>query len=185
MLRTCSFLFFGLGAAAAAATKSVLKQREVPATVSSFYVSVLYTAMLRTSIAAVVLGCCYICPLDCDAPVLVVDRAAVEARSMLEKDIPGKGCNKIRIINLFGRAAAAAAAAAAAHNISTGERYYFFFLVAALLLLFTHREGCDEKNMIGFCVLFGTGTQSVAFSVTGYVLLLFLTAPGSCLKHQY
>ena len=37
-------------------TTSVLKQREVPATVSSFYVSVLYTAMLRTSIAAVVIG---------------------------------------------------------------------------------------------------------------------------------
>ena len=40
-------------------TTSVLKQREVPATVSSFYVSVLDTAMLRTSIAAVVLGCFY------------------------------------------------------------------------------------------------------------------------------
>ena len=39
----------------------VLKQREVPATVSSFYVSVLYTAMLRTSITAVVLGCFYFC----------------------------------------------------------------------------------------------------------------------------
>ena len=101
--------------------------------------------MLRTSIAAVALGCCYICPLDCDAPVLVVDRAAVEARSMLEKDIPGKGCNKIRIINLFGRAAAAAAAAAAAHNSSTGERYYFFFLVAALLLLFTHERDVLKK----------------------------------------
>ena len=38
-------------------TTSVLKQREVPATVSSFYVSVLYTAMLWTSIiAAVVLA---------------------------------------------------------------------------------------------------------------------------------
>ena len=35
---------------------------EVPATVSSFYVSVLYIAMLRTSIAAVVLGCFYFCP---------------------------------------------------------------------------------------------------------------------------
>ena len=46
---------------------SVLKQREVPATVSSFYVSVLNTAMFRTSIAAVVLGCFYLCPLDCDA----------------------------------------------------------------------------------------------------------------------
>ena len=79
------------------------------------------------------------------------------------------------------------AAAAAAHNISTeAERgITFSFLVAALLLLFTHREGCAEKNKIGFCFLFDTGTQSIAFSVTGYVLLLFLTAPGSCLQHQY
>ena len=47
-------------------TTSELKQREVPATVSSFYVSVLYTAKLRTSIAAVVFGCVDFCPLDCD-----------------------------------------------------------------------------------------------------------------------
>ena len=66
---------------------SVLKQREVPATVSSFYVSVVYTAMLRTSIAAVVLGCFYFCPLDCDASVMVVDCAAVETGCMLEKYI--------------------------------------------------------------------------------------------------
>ena len=48
-------------------TTSVLKQREVPGTVGSVYVSVLYTAMLWTSIAAVVLGCFYFCPLGCDA----------------------------------------------------------------------------------------------------------------------
>ena len=66
-------------------TTSVLKQREVPATVFSFYVSVVYTAMLRTSIAAVVLGCLYFCPLDCDIPVMVVDCAAVETGCMLEK----------------------------------------------------------------------------------------------------
>ena len=65
-------------------TTSVLKLREVPATVSSFYVSVLYTAMLRTSIAAVVLGCLYFSPLDCDASVIVVDCAAVETGCMLE-----------------------------------------------------------------------------------------------------
>ena len=59
-------------------TTSVLKQREVHATVSSFCVSVLHTAMLRTSIAAVVLGCFYLCPLHCDASVMVVDCAAVE-----------------------------------------------------------------------------------------------------------
>ena len=65
-------------------TKSVLKQREVPATVSSFYVSVVYTAMLWTSIA-VVLGCFYFCPLDCDIPVVAVGCAAVETGCMLEK----------------------------------------------------------------------------------------------------
>ena len=52
----------------------------------------------------------------------------------------------------------------------------FSFLVAALLLLFTHREGCAEENMIGFCFVFDSGTQSMAVGVTRYVLLLFLTA---------
>ena len=70
-------------------TKSVLKQREVPATVSSFYVSVLHTAMLRTSIAAVVLSYFCFCPLDCDASVMVVDCAAVKTGCMLEKYMPG------------------------------------------------------------------------------------------------
>ena len=70
----------GLGAAAAAAacclllllvlpTTSVLKRRE----------------MLGTFIAAVVLGCFYFGPLDCDASVMVVDCAAVETGCMLEK----------------------------------------------------------------------------------------------------
>ena len=76
-------------------TTSVLTQREVPATVSSFCVSVLYTAMLLTSIAPVVLGCFYFCPLGCDASVSVVDCAAVETGCMIEKYIPGKGCNRI------------------------------------------------------------------------------------------
>ena len=66
-------------------TTSALKQRDVTATVSSFYVSVLYTAMLGTSIAAIVLGCFFFCPLDCDASVMVVDCAAVETGCMLEK----------------------------------------------------------------------------------------------------
>ena len=58
-------------------TTSVLTQRVVPATVSS-YVAVLYTAMLRTPIAAVVLDCFYFCLLNCVAPVMFVDCAAVE-----------------------------------------------------------------------------------------------------------
>ena len=55
------------------------------ATVASFYVSVLYTAILRTSIAVFVLCCFYFCPLDCDIPVMVVDCDAVETGCMLEK----------------------------------------------------------------------------------------------------
>ena len=60
------------------------RQREVPPTVSSFYVSFLYTAMIPTSVAAAVFGCFYFCPLDCDASV-IVDSAAVETGCMLEK----------------------------------------------------------------------------------------------------
>ena len=41
--------------------------------------------MLRTSIAAVVLGRFYFCPLDYDIPVMVVDCAAVETGCMLQK----------------------------------------------------------------------------------------------------
>ena len=41
--------------------------------------------MLRTSIAAVVLGCFYFCPLDCDIPVMAVYDGAVETGCMLEK----------------------------------------------------------------------------------------------------
>ena len=65
-------------------TKLVLKQRGVPSTVSSFYVSVPYTAMPGTSVDAVVLGCFLFCPLDCYNPVMVVACAAVETGCMLE-----------------------------------------------------------------------------------------------------
>ena len=41
--------------------------------------------MLRTFIAAVVLGCFYFCPLDCDASVVAVDCPAVETGCMLQK----------------------------------------------------------------------------------------------------
>ena len=46
--------------------------------------------------AAVVLGCFYFGPLDCDASVMV-DCAAVGTGGMVEKYIPAKGCNKIRV----------------------------------------------------------------------------------------
>ena len=53
--------------------------------------------MLRTSIAAALLGCSYFCPLDWNASVVFVDFAAVETGCMLEKYIPGKGCNRIGV----------------------------------------------------------------------------------------
>ena len=81
-------------------TTSVLKQREVPATVSSFCVSVLYTAMLLTSIAPVVLGCFYFCPLDCDASVTIADCAAVETGCMPEKYI--KVAHLLRVLQQKG-----------------------------------------------------------------------------------
>ena len=68
--------------------------------------------MLRTSIAAVVLGCFYFCPSDCDASVMVVDCAAVKMGCMLEKYIPAEGLQQSTCSFLFfGRGVAAAAAA--------------------------------------------------------------------------
>ena len=78
--------------------------------------------MLLTSIAPVVLGCFYFCPLDCDASVMVVDCAAVKTGCLLEKYIPAKGCNKVRVHSYFLDEALlllVLRAAAAAHNIST------------------------------------------------------------------
>ena len=74
---------------------AVLKHREVPATVFSFYVLVPYTAMLGTFADAVVLGCFLFCPLDCDNPIMVVDCAAVETGCMLETQV------KVASKNLF------------------------------------------------------------------------------------
>ena len=68
-------------------TTSALKQTEVPSAVSSIYVSVPYTAMLGTSVDAVILGCFLFCPLHCDNPVMVVDCAAVETGCMLETQV--------------------------------------------------------------------------------------------------
>ena len=110
---------------------SVLKERDVPATASFFYVSVLYTAMLRKSIAAVVLGCFYFRPLDCDIAFMVVDCAAVETGCMLAKYVT----SPLLLLSLASVAVAAVekgyafvffgrgAAAAAANNFSCWLRY--------------------------------------------------------------
>ena len=85
--------------------------------------------MLRASTAAVVLGCFYFCPLDCDASVMVVDLAAVKTGWMLEKFIPAKGCNKVRVHLYFlveVLLLLLLRTAAAAHNISTEAEVLLF-----------------------------------------------------------
>ena len=126
-------------------TKSVLKQREVPATVSSFYVSVLHTAMLRTSIAAVVLGCFYFCPLDCDASFMVVDCAAVKTGCMLEKYIPAKGCNKVCVHFFFwSRCCCCCCVLLLLPTTSVLKRMYYFFFYGGCpaAALHSSREMC-------------------------------------------
>ena len=59
----------------------------LPAAAAAHNISTEAERDVGTSIAAVVLGCFYFCPLDCDALVMVVDCAAVETRCMLEKYI--------------------------------------------------------------------------------------------------
>ena len=72
--------------------------------------------MLPTSIAALVVGCFYFCPFDCDYPVMVVGcAAAVETGCMIEKYIPGKGCTP-------------AASATTKGDIYVPGMYTFFFL---------------------------------------------------------
>ena len=105
--------------------------------------------MLRTSIAAVVLGCFYFRLLDCDASV-VVDCAAVGTGGMLEKyiQIPSKGCNKVRIhfyflVEVLLLLLLRRRAAAAAHNISTeAEVLLFFFGDCAAAALHSSRGMC-------------------------------------------
>ena len=70
--------------------------------------------------------------VDCDASVMVVDCAAAKTGCMLEKYIPAKGCNKVRVhfhflvevlllLLLLLRAAAATV-----HNISTEAEVSLF-----------------------------------------------------------
>ena len=87
-----------------------------------------------------------------------------------------KGCNKMRfhfyflvevllLLLLLG-------AAAAAHDISTEAEVllFLFWWLRCCCSSLIERDGL-KKNKIGFCFLFDTGTQSIAFSVIGYVLL--------------
>ena len=141
-------------------TTSVLKQIEVPAAVSSFYVSVLYTAMLRTSIAAVVLGCSfYCCPLDCDNPVMVVDCAAVETGCMLEKYIKYFSPSPLLLFSV---------ASILLLLVLLRRDMHFCFLVEVLLLLIICLVGCAAAA--GACAVYNISTE--ADRGTGYCFFL-------------
>ena len=128
--------------------------------------------MLRTSIAAVVLGCFYLRLVDCDIAFMVVDCAAVETGCMLEKYVTSPllplsfaslavaAVDKGYAFVFFGRGASAAAnhvlvgcataaaGAFAASNVSTeAERStgYSFFL-----LLFCPLH-CDASDVYCCC----------------------------------
>ena len=68
-------------------TTSVLKPREVPATVSSSYVAVLYTAIFGRLSLLLFLTASISVFLNCVASVMSVDCAAVEKGCMLETEI--------------------------------------------------------------------------------------------------
>ena len=140
-------------------TTSVLKQREVPASVSSLHVSVLDTAMLRTSIAAVVLGCFNLCPLYCDASVIVVDFVAVETGCMLEK------CKKSH----FLRTNTVSVASILLLLLLLRKDIHFYFLVDVLRLLIICHSGCAAAAR-GACAAYNINTETERG--TGYCFFL-------------
>ena len=134
-------------------TTSVLEQREVPATVSSFYVSVLDTAMLRTSIAAVVLCCFYFCPLDCDASVMVFDGAAVETGCMLKKYIRYFSPSPLLLLSF----------ASILLLLLLRRDMHFCFLVEVLLLPIIFLVGCAAAAA-GTCAAYNISTEAVSYT---------------------
>ena len=99
---------------------------------------------LRTSIAAVVLGCLYFCPVDCDASVMVVDCAAVETGCMLEKYVtsPLLLLSSILLLLLLLR-----------------RDMHFCFLVEVLLLLIIFLVGCADAAA-GACDAYNISTEA-------------------------
>ena len=143
-------------------TTSVLKQREVPATVSSFYVSVLYTATFRRSIDAVVLGCVYFCLLDCDASVMV-GWAAVETGCMLEKYMKYFSPSPLLLLPL---------ASILLLLLLLKRDMHFCFSVEVLLLLFIFLVGCAAAGG-GACAAYNISTEAERGTGHCFFLLRF------------
>ena len=124
----------------------------MPATVSSLHVSVLDTAMHRTSIAAVVLGCFYLCPLDCDASVIVVDCAAVETGCMLQR-------YKKVLFSVCDIANAVSVASILLLLLLLRKDVHFYFLVEALRLPIVCLSRCAAAAG-GACVAYNICTEA-------------------------
>ena len=118
--------------------------------------------MLRTSIAAVVLGCFYFCPFDCDASVMVVDCAAVETGCMLEKYVT----SPLLLLSFASTAVAA-----------VEKGYEFSFLVEVLLLLIIFLVGCAAAAA-GACAAYNICTE--AERGTAYCFFLLRFCPVHC-----
>ena len=134
------------------------------------YVSVLYTAMLRTSIAAVVLGSFYFSLLDCDASVIVVDGAAVETGCLLEKYIKCYSPSPLLLVTFaFISNAVAAVEKGYAFCFWSRSCYSFFFSQIVFLV------GCAAAAA-GACAAYNIGTEAEIGTGYCFSLLRFVTA---------
>ena len=105
--------------------------------------------MLRTSIAAVVLGCFYFCPLDCDASVMVFDGAAVETGCMLKKYIRYFSPSPLLLLSF----------ASILLLLLLRRDMHFCFLVEVLLLLIIFLVGCADAAA-GACAAYNIRTEA-------------------------
>ena len=127
--------------------------------------------MLRTSIAAVVLGCFHLCPLDCDASVMVVECAAIETGCMLEK-------YKKALFSVSAITNAVSVASNLLLLLLLRKDMYFYFLVQVLRVLIICLVGCAAAAA-GACAAENISTE--AERGTGYCFFL----SRSCRLHCY
>ena len=125
----------------------------------------LYTAMLQTSIAAVVLGCFYFCPLDCDTSVMVVDCAAVETGRMLEKYKKYFSPSPLLLLSF---------ASILLLLLLLRRDTHFCFLVEVLLLLIIFLVGCAAAAAGGgACAAYNISTEAQRGTVYCFFLRRF------------
>ena len=118
--------------------------------------------MLRTSIAAVVLGCFHLCPLDCDASVMVVECAAIETGCMLEK-------YKKALFSVSAITNAVSVASNLLLLLLLRKDIHFYFLVDVLRLLIICHSGCAAAAR-GACAAYNINTETERG--TGYCFFL-------------